>query len=838
MNISENKKSTLSDNINFLVPKTQKALLIAEKPSEMRNIKEVYEKHKSEIPYEITFLAQRGHLMTLKLPNELDEEQSEWAWETLPFHPEDHGGWQYKIIEEKKEGKFLTSKERLDAIRTELKSGDYDFIINAGDPDQEGELLVRIVLAHLKPSIPVKRYWSNDTTEGKVLDALKNLLDDDHDPMLVNLLAAAYGRQHSDYRFGMNISRAASLKMGVMAACGRVKTPILAIVCKREEEIKDFKPTTKYGVMAMYDEGFSGQLYNAAEEAEGSDEEDEKDEAAKGLVWFDTEDEAQECIEELGRRATVVKSERKRVETFAPKLYKLATAQVAAGKLGMTSSETLETIQSLYEKGYVSYPRTDCEYLSSHEDFDAMLDAAASCTPIKSYVESIDRSVIAKVKKTKKWVNDDKLKESGHSALAPTTKAPNFATLTPYEQTIYTLISRQFAAIFMPPLVQEKTLVVTEISGKSFKSVGKTTIDAGYAKMLGTKFTDMEIPVHDEDDVIGVEDFEVSSKTSTCPKRFTDGDLIAVCEAPHKYLDDPSLKALGKRLSIGTPATRASIIKELIDKNKYLERHKEGKTGKDGKKKEKEYIIPSETGQQIYDNLKDLDICKVDLTGIWEEKLEKVRKGEMTLAELEEGMREHVNALVENIKNNSDITKVFTTKKTVCKCPSCDGDIIIGSKGFYCSNYKDGCKEGAFRKICDTTIKPELFARMIAGDTVKTKLSKNGREWEQELRYNSQEHRIEFVQSSKPEIKNIDHSCPKCGGELINDGRKLRCANECGFTFWLTQFGKALTNEQIESFFEKGTTGVVEGLTGKSGKTFSAEIVLKQDKTGTELKFK
>ena len=202
-----------------------RALLIAEKPSLRRTIEAVYKKYIKEIPYEIDFMDQRGHLLTLVLPDEMDPALKKWSWSTLPIEPERLGGWRYKVIQERKTGNFLTSSERYEAIRKKLLTEKYDFIINAGDPDQEGELLIRIVLAELKKelhaeqasnykqSLPIKRFWSNDTTEPKVLEALKNLRDDDNDPMLVNLLKAAYGRQHSDYRVGMNISRAASLKM-------------------------------------------------------------------------------------------------------------------------------------------------------------------------------------------------------------------------------------------------------------------------------------------------------------------------------------------------------------------------------------------------------------------------------------------------------------------------------------------------------------------------------------------------------------------------------------------------------------------------------------------------
>lgn len=295
-----------------------KALLIAEKPSLMRTIQGVYDKHKSEIPYEIKFTSQRGHLVTLMLPSELDEEQKHWKWENLPFHPEEHGGFKYKVIQERKEGKNLTAAERMAEIKKELKHGGYDFVINAGDPDQEGELLVRIALEYAGNKIPVKRFWTNDLTEKPVLDALKNLLDDERDPFCTNLYAAAKGRQHSDYRFSMNLSEAASLAMNARVACGRVKTPILSIVCKREEEIRNFKPKTVYGVKAEYTEGFSGILFD---KTAASAEEDADEDRKNGTVWFETKAEAEDFVKTLGDKATVLAFEKKKTETHAPSAH-------------------------------------------------------------------------------------------------------------------------------------------------------------------------------------------------------------------------------------------------------------------------------------------------------------------------------------------------------------------------------------------------------------------------------------------------------------------------------------------------------------------------------------
>lgn len=802
----------------------QKALLIAEKPSLRRSIEEVYNRHKSEIPYDITFMEQRGHLLTLKLPSEIDETQKHWSWDNLPFEPEEHGGWQYKIIQEKKVGSFKTAKERYAAIKAELKSGNYDFVIHAGDPDQEGELLVNIVLTSMKNKLPVKRFWSNDLTEDKVVEALKNLRDDQHDPMLVNLMQAAVGRQHSDYRFGMNVSEAVSLKMGTRAACGRVKTPILGIVCKREQEIKDFKPVTVYGVAAQYDEGFSGQLFDASVTAEDSDQDN-------SIVWYKTKTEAQDVADGLGNTATVISYETKRESKQAPKLFKLATAQITAGsKFGYSSAKTLEIIQGLYEKKFLSYPRTDCEYISSGEDLDDMLNSARAVPELNPFIDRISHADIERIRKSKRWVNDEKLKDSGHSALVPTTKGPNLDDLSEEEKNIYTMICRQFVAIFLPPQVTDKTTLVADIDGHTFKSTGHRLIDKGYTELLTASSKDAVIPEHKKGDTLNVSSFDIPEKTSTCPKRFTDAALIAACEAPAKFLSDPSLKSLGKRLKIGTPATRASIIEQLIKKDKYLQRKAEKKV---------QYIVPTADGMRIYEALKGYDICRVDMTGKWEELLEQVRSGEMTLPELEEVMKQGVAKQIEDIKNNTEITTTERSKKmerrVIGKCPVCGGDLMASEKGFYCSNWKaKGCKTGGPRKIRDSAFTDSEFLKMLAGETI-TKEIKNGDNTEVcKIRYNPDaDYHFAFVRDTTK----TSYACPNCGAPITDDGRCFTCT--CGFKMWKTVSAnhKMLTKQQIDSFFKTGDTGLVKGLQSKKGKSFDTHIVLSDDKMGTQFKF-
>lgn len=801
-----------------------KALLIAEKPSLMRTIEGVYSKHKAEIGYDIKFMAQSGHLLTLMSPDELSDDMKKWSWDNIPFHPENYDGFKYKVIEREKTGRFNTPQETFEELKREIASGSYDFVINAGDPDQEGELLIRIVLAELKNPLPIKRFWSNDLTEDKVLDAMVNLRDDDADPMLIHLLDAAYGRQHSDYRFGMNISRAATLKMKTRVACGRVKTPIMSLVCKRELEIENFTPSTCYGVKAVYDEGYEGQLFDDAAPVEEDDEDSKEDANEKGVVWFDDKKEAEELIRSLSSPATVTKFESKKVESYAPKLYKLATLQIAAGKAGLTGDETLAILQGLYERGFLSYPRTDCEYISSNENFKAMLSSAFSIPEYAQYASLVTDKAIGKVRHTKKWVDDKKLAEAGHSALTPTTKRPNLSSFSEKELLIYKLVCRSFIAIFLPPLVQQKTLLVTDIGGNSFRSTGKTLVSKGYAEIMGTNFSDVQIPEHKEGDSIVVNDFILSEKTSTCPKRYTDATLIAACEKPHKYLDDKSLKELGERLKIGTPATRSSIIKELIERDEYLDRKKVKRTS---------YIVPTSKGRFIYDNMKDCAICRVDMTGMWEEKLELVRTGGKSLAELEKEMMDDVDNMVSDIKN-SDITPKAKSVEIGATCPKCGGELMESTKSFFCRNYREGCKVGCFKSICDSTIDKEEFLELLSGKEIEKELKKGNSEWTQKLKYNAKTDKVEFV---KEKGEKSSYVCPKCAKPLVETSRTLAC--KCGFTLWKSACSVNLSEEQINSILTKGTTDYIPNFVSpRTGRTFSAYLVLKADKSGTEFKFK
>lgn len=811
-----------------------RALLIAEKPDLMRKIDECYRQHRSEIPYTITFASQRGHIMTLLMPDALDESLADWNWESLPIDPEDYGGWKYKIIQEKKQGNFLTAQERYDNIKKALENGNFDIVINAGDSDREGQLLIWETLLHMGKTMrlpPVRRFWTNDLTDEAILDALLNLRDDEHDPQLVNLYKEALARQHSDYRFGTNLSRAGTIKMGGRIAIGRVKTMILYFVWRREQEIKHFQSTTVYGVKALYEEGFDGLLFRKPEKEEKDAEKDIDaggEEEPAGVIWFGKREESLALITTLGNRARVTEHTAEREKSRAPKLFKLATAQIEAGKMGYSAADTLRILQRLYEKKIMSYPRTACEYIGGNENLKAMLKAAAAVPELEKFVVQVTDADIKRVKASTAWVNVEAVNEEAHTALVPTRKAPKWEELDGEEQDIYRMVCSRFVAPFLPPLIQDRSVLVADTGGSTFRSSGKTLVDPGWTVVYGTKFMDTGIPRHAGGDILDVKGYEVTEKTSVCPARYTTADLIAVCENPAKFLNDASYSSLGKRLHIGTPATRASIIEDLIRHDRYLEVKKEGK---------REVVIPTKVGAAIIQNLKDCDICRVDLTASWEEKLEQVRKGTLELQDLEDEMREHVKQLVADIRTRDMVEIDFGDYKEIGRCPICGKRLMQGPTRFYCTGYKDSCKAGGYREKYGAAISDREFLALLRGMPIKKKMQKDGMVWTQTVTCDRKTGMINFT----GEYQRTRYKCPVCRKEILENAIAYTCRGKleksCGVSVPKAFGEKKIPLEQLEKLFRTGRTDTMDGFISKNGTQYAAYLCVNKEERKVEYQF-
>lgn len=653
-----------------------KALLIAEKPSLMREIQSVYNKHKSEIPFEIDFLSQAGHLLGLKLPSEIDAEKyGIWKMENFPIEVP----YVYYVTKGKNE---LLSK-----IRTAVKNGNYDFIINAGDAGQEGQLLIDETLKYINNTLPVKRFWSSDLTEDTVLNELLNLRPNEE---FINLYNSALVRQHADYQFGMNITGVATLKLGELYKIGRVKAAIIRLIVDRELAIRNFVEKTTYKRAFTYQnkvEFVDDTIY------------DEKDKVLKALPKTNS--------------ATVIDVKETISNTKAPKLFKLATLQQEAYKqLGFNAAKTLEVLQKLYEAKMTSYPRTDCEYISSNENLAGVLRKVSGLIPDVDINDCLSK--VAQVKKDTTYCNDKAVASEDHTAILPTGHISK--SIGADEQKLYNLILRRFVAIFCDP---KKTKNITvKAYADNDKAQGEyifkesIDLDMGYDKVLnpGAKPRQSCGITFEKGMELTPIKFDIKECVSKPPTRYNDGNIIKILDNPEEYINDSAKKI---KYSLGTSATRSTIIEECK------------KCGYFTVQKGAFYATPK--AEKIIDELGDISLFSITNSGRWENMLEGIRNGEENAKTVEDVLLNECQNITYDIKNrniNKSISASSGGSGKTTNCPSCGASIANGQYGAYCSG-KCGMQ---ISKFMGKTLNNKQIASLLAGKKtlVKGLPKKNG----------------------------------------------------------------------------------------------------------------
>ncbi|KKI89611.1 DNA topoisomerase III [Bacillus sp. SA1-12] len=627
-----------------------KSVVIAEKPSVARDIANVLKCTKQGngflegTNYIVTWAL--GHLVTLADPEVYDNKYKTWNLEDLPMLPEN-----LKLVVMKQTGK------QFNTVKAQLTRNDVNEIIVATDAGREGELVARWIIDKARVHKPIKRLWISSVTDKAIKDGFNNLKPG---KAYENLYASAVARSEADWYIGLNATRALTTKFNAQLNCGRVQTPTVAMVAAREEEIKNFKPQTYYGIEVQTDE-----LTLTWQDAKGNSRSFNKE-------------KIDAIITSLGRKnATVIAIDRKAKKTFAPALYDLTELQRDANKIfGYSAKETLNIMQKLYEQHKVlTYPRTDSRYLSS--DIVSTLPERLKACSVGEYRPLANKVLKKPIKATKAFVDDSKV--SDHHAIIPTEGYVNFSAFTDKERKIYDLVVKRFLAVLFPAFEYEQLTVYAAIGDEKFIAKGKSVINAGWKEVYQNRYDDEEstddvkeqlLPNVEKGNVLQTKLMVQTSGQTKPPSRFTEATLLSAMENPTKYMktnDKKLADTLKSTGGLGTVATRADIIDKLF--NSFLIEKRGGK----------EIYITSK-GRQLLDLVPE-ELKSPATTAEWEQKLELIAKGKLKKSVFINEMKEHTKEIVAEIKASAKKYKHdnISTKS----CPDCGKPMleVNGKKG-------------------------------------------------------------------------------------------------------------------------------------------------------------
>ncbi|PET17006.1 DNA topoisomerase III [Bacillus thuringiensis] len=627
-----------------------KSVVIAEKPSVARDIARVLKCDKKGNgylegnKYIVTWAL--GHLVTLADPESYDVKYKKWNLEDLPMLPE-----RLKLTVIKQTGK------QFNAVKSQLLRKDVNEIIVATDAGREGELVARWIIDKVKLNKPIKRLWISSVTDKAIKDGFANLKPG---KAYDNLYASAVARSEADWYIGLNATRALTTRFNAQLNCGRVQTPTVAMIASREDEIKNFKAQTYYGIEAQTME----KLKLTWQDANGNSRSFNK-EKIDGIV---------KSLDK--QHATVVEIDKKQKKSFSPGLYDLTELQRDANKkFGYSAKETLNIMQKLYEQHKVlTYPRTDSRYISS--DIVGTLPERLKACGVGEYRPFAHKVLQKPIKPNKSFVDDSKV--SDHHAIIPTEGYVNFSAFTDKERKIYDLVVKRFLAVLFPAFEYEQLTLRTKVGNETFIARGKTILHAGWKEVYENRFEDDDVtddvkeqilPHIEKGDTLTVKLIMQTSGQTKAPARFNEATLLSAMENPTKYMDTQNkqladtLKSTG---GLGTVATRADIIDKLF--NSFLIE----KRGKD--------IHITSKGRQLLDLVPE-ELKSPTLTGEWEQKLEAIAKGKLKKKVFISEMKNYTKEIVSEIKSSDKKYKHdnISTKS----CPDCGKPMleVNGKKG-------------------------------------------------------------------------------------------------------------------------------------------------------------
>lgn len=646
-----------------------KSLIIAEKPSVARDIARVLHCNKKiqgameGSQYIVTWAL--GHLVTLADPEGYDKKYAQWSMETLPMLPEK---MQLVVIKQ-------TSKQ-YQAVKTQLYRKDVSNIIIATDAGREGELVARWILEKAGCSKPIKRLWISSVTDKAIKEGFAHLRDGRE---YNNLYAAAVARAEADWLVGINATRALTCKYNAQLSCGRVQTPTIAMIAKREQEIRKFKPEEYYG-LTLQSGGVKWQW---------------QDKKSGSCRTFQIEQ-----IEALqkklqGKKITLTSIDKAAKKTLAPGLYDLTELQRDANKrFGFSAKETLNITQRLYENHKVlTYPRTDSRYIGT-DVAETLKDRLRACA-IGPYRKLAGVLAARPIRTNGSFVNNSKV--SDHHAIIPTEQFVQMDHMTNEERKIYDLVVRRFLAVLYPAFEYEQTTLKATAAEEFFIAKGKVVKQLGWKEVYenavdvdeeedtqdGMAMKDQTLPGLPKGSIHAIERIEITKGKTKPPAPFNEATLLSAMENPVKYMetkDAAAAKTLGETGGLGTVATRADIIDKLF--NTFLM-----------EKRGKDIFITSKAKQLL--ELVPEDLKKPELTASWEMKLSNIAKGTLKQDRFLNEIRGYTKEIIGEIKTGAGTFR--HENLTNKKCPECGKRMLAvngkNSKMLVCQDRECGHRE-------------------------------------------------------------------------------------------------------------------------------------------------
>lgn len=743
----------------------------------------------------------KGHLFQLYDVDDYEGKKMKWEEISLPYIP---AKYLYRIRDDKKtKQKDIEAEKQFKRIGKILKDYDISSIINCGDADREGQIIVDIIMDQLNWNGNRERLWLPEQTEQTIRRQLAKL---ENNEKYINLANEGYARTFMDWLLGINLTIYITNKVGQYMNVGRVMIPTIKFIYDRDTAIKNFVKTKYY-------------------QAESVTEKDGVKITLTKEQKYNNKEECEELINTLPKTAIVDKIEKSEIKKTPKKLFSLSKLQSElSSKYKINFGTSNKIIQSLYEKGFITYPRTNTEYLAEEEK-----------DRVNEVIETI-KGIPLKVVDTKRIFDNSKIES--HSAIIPTVKVPSEKELSDDEKIVYNTVRNRFISNFLDEETKiEKTTIFIKAGDEEFKLSGKIVKKEGFLKYEPEKIEN-QLPKLVEKEEIPT-DFKVVEKETQPPKKVTEEELSNYFKNPFRkeqQTEDEEYKAILNGVEIGTEATRTETIEKCKD------------TGYISQKGANYSIEPF--GEKLIEVLDKLHInLYKEKTVEFSEMQKKVFKGIVTIDDLLELVKDELTSIV-NLDIKIEKVVKEDTREIIGTCPRCGRNIYESEKSFYCEGYKDKENICTFtlwkeQKYPQTKLTKSNAKALLSGKTVHLKKlkSKEGKEYEADFILSDDGKYVNLKRASV-ENKEIIGICPRCGRNIYESEKSFYCEgykaeeNKCNFSLWKEQKypSTKITKANAKALLS-GKDILVKGLTSKAGKQYDAYHTLLDDGKYVSLKF-